>query len=105
MDFSTDEKTFSLNEQFNDPSTMESKACSSCHKTLLYEFFYKNKSKKDGRESYCKSCAKKRNKKNQKEERLGQPQEITIIFNGYPDERVFISRLNPLIREILHGEE
>ena len=105
MDFSTDEKTFNPREQFDDTSKVKSKTCSSCQKTLLCEFFYKNKSKRDGYESYCKRCAKKRNKKRLQERKIKRSQEFTIAFNGFPDERVFISKLQPLIEEILHGEE
>lgn len=103
MDFLTNEKTFSSREQFYDTSKMDSKLCSSCQKTLLYEYFYKNKSKKDGLESYCKCCAKKKVQKKQLEKKsLERSQERIITFNGLPDEKAFISKLQPLIEEILY---
>lgn len=90
MDFSKNEKTFNL----------KYKKCSKCRKDLLYEFFYKNKSKKDGCESYCKSCAKKRRRKKRAEQVAKE--DVFEIFFSLPDEKVFIEKLKPFIEEIVN---
>lgn len=89
MDFSKNENTFNSSN----------KKCSRCKKDLLCEFFYKNRSKKDGYESYCKTCAKKNRKK--KKVKSEKSVEFEVYFS-LPDEKIFIERLKPFIEEIVN---
>lgn len=76
------------------------KICSMCQQAHLYEFFYKNRSRADGLESYCKSCAKKRNQK----KRLRNKKEreaLTVSFAGFPSEVVLMEVFKPIIEELL----
>lgn len=41
---------------------METKVCCICSKELEFEYFYRNKGRKDGLESRCKECRKSWNK-------------------------------------------
>ena len=38
------------------------KKCTKCHKAFENSFFYKNKSKKCGLDSYCKACRQENSK-------------------------------------------
>lgn len=42
---------------------MKTKICSTCKKELPLDFFYANKTKKDGTQTSCKECKKKYNQK------------------------------------------
>ena len=72
------------------------KKCSRCSQYLSYSEFYRNKSKSDGFESYCKKCAKHRNLlkriKNKKVDPFSGS--YTVVFNGVPDERYLLGSSN-----------
>jgi hypothetical protein len=79
------------------------KVCSRCERSLPFSAFYRNKSKRDGVESYCKECAKHRNLlkriKNKKVDPFSG--DFTVVFNGLPEEKAFISKLETIIEEVI----
>ena len=81
----------------------EGKKCSCCKQLLPFSEFYRNKSRSDGVESYCKQCAKHRNLlkriKNKKVDPFSGS--YTVVFNGVPDEKVFVGKLETLIEEVI----
>jgi hypothetical protein len=103
MEFSNEKNIFTKTSFLQDT---ERKVCSVCNNALLYEFFYKNRSKKDGHESYCKDCAKIRRKAKRGRKSNGKRTYHIdeIVFEGIPDEKIFVSKLKPLIEELLHGQ-
>ena len=42
--------------------TREAKQCASCRQILLYDMFYKNRTRKDGYQHTCKDCMRNYNK-------------------------------------------
>lgn len=48
-----------MNETITAQDQQATKVCTRCNRELPVSEFYKNKSKSDGRHSYCKECFKK----------------------------------------------
>lgn len=87
----------------NTKEEIAQKQCSRCGVRKPYSSFYRNKSKRDGHESYCKECAKHRNLlkriKNKKIDPFSGG--FTVVFNGLPEEKAFISKLETIIEEVI----
>ena len=91
------------NLTFTSKGREQSKVCTRCKQVKPLNAFYRNKSKKDGHESYCKECAKHRNLLKRIKNKKVAPfsGDFTVVFNGLPEEKAFISKLETIIEEVI----
>lgn len=96
------------NTTFDDKekTTQDFFKCTKCNREKELTSFHKNKSKANGRESWCIDCVKKKKKKNYQNKKRQKSGKVLNTFTvweflAFPEVANFVQVLKPIIEEIL----
>lgn len=79
-------------------SIMVMKVCSKCKRELMVDSFYKDKSRKDGLQSYCKKCVKQYGQNNVEKGKQYRIDNQDRTNKYYQDNKVVIAERHKLYK-------